>query len=139
MTLISTDRTGTAPARTQLARNPVRPGYLVLGVTLLGAASWGAAVRDTGWWPVLVFALLPDIALLLAIGRPHRPGQLPAAAVPAYNLLHHPSVPVALAALAVAGLLSTLWLVAAAAWAAHIALDRGAGYGLRSRDGWQRG
>ena len=28
--------------------------------------------------------------------------------------------------------------VAALAWAAHIAIDRAAGYGLRDRDGYQR-
>ena len=59
-------------------------------------------------------------------------------AVPAYNLLHSPVVPALLLVAAVAGL-GAYWAVAAITWAAHIAIDRGVGYGLRTRDGWQRG
>lgn len=121
------------------ARNAVRPAYLVAGLLLLTAAVTGAVVLDTGLSSVLVFALLPDIALLAGIGAgPHQPGQLPRRAVPAYNLFHGPIVPALLLVAAVAGL-GTYWAVAAITWAAHIAIDRGVGYGLRTRDGWQRG
>lgn len=126
-------------ATTISARGAVRPGHLVAGFGLLAAAVVAAVVRDTGVSSVLVFALLPDVALLAAIGAgPPQPGQLPRRAVPAYNLLHDPVVPAVLLVAAVAGL-GTYWVVAAMTWAAHIAIDRGVGYRLRTRDGWQRG
>ena len=120
-----------------VARGPAHPLYLLAGVLLLATAVWAATTYDTGVSSVLVFALLPDIALLMGIGGRHEPGQLPRRAVPAYNLLHHPVMPLAVATVALAG--GGYWLVAATAWAAHIAVDRGVGYGLRTRDGWQRG
>ena len=133
-----TDQLTPAPS-TGHARGHIRPAYGGAGLTLLVAATWGAFAWETGLSSVLVFAVLPDAALLLAIGQPHRPGQLPPTAVPAYNLMHHPAVPAVLFALAALGLLGSYWFVAALAWAAHIAVDRGVGYGLRGRDGWQRG
>ena len=58
--------------------------------------------------------------------------------MPAYNALHRPAGPAALAlAVPLAGL-GAGWLVAALAWAAHIALDRSLGFGLRTRDGFPR-
>ena len=127
------------PPSTGVARGRVRPGYLVLGLALLGIATAGAIRYDTGVSSVLLFALLPDVALLAGIGGAHQPGQLPRRAVPFYNLMHHPLVPVALALLVATGLAGTYWLVAAVTWAGHIAVDRGVGYGPRTRDGWQRG
>jgi hypothetical protein len=121
------------------ARTAPRPGHLVAGLLLLAAAVVAATTWGTGVSSVLVFALLPDVALLAAAGAKHAPGQLPARAVPLYNLLHHPAVPAALLLAGAAGLLGSYWLVAGLAWAAHIAVDRGVGYGLRTRDGWQRG
>jgi hypothetical protein len=108
-------------------------------VLLLTAAVVAAAVQGTGVSSVLVFLVLPDVALLAAIGGRHEPGQLPRRAVPAYNLMHSPAVPAAMFVVALTGVLGTYWLVAATTWAAHIALDRGLGYGPRTRDGWQRG
>jgi Domain of unknown function (DUF4260) len=46
--------------------------------------------------------------------------------------------PIALAALAALGVLSVGFLIGALTWAFHIALDRALGYGLRTRDGYQR-
>ena len=125
--------------RPGLARTTARPGHLVAGLLLLAAAVAAAMTGDTGVSSVLVFVLLPDVALLAAAGARHAPGQLPARAVPLYNLLHHPAVPAVLLLAGVVGLLGSYWLVAGLAWAAHIAVDRGVGYGLRTRDGWQRG
>jgi hypothetical protein len=128
-----------ADASAPRARTAVRPGHLVSGVALLTAAVIAAVVWHTGLSSVLVFALLPDIALLAGIGGGQQePGQLPRRAVPVYNLLHNPVVPAVLLVVAAAGL-GSYWVVAAITWAAHIALDRGLGYGLRSKDGWQRG
>ena len=126
--------TGTAPT----VRGRVRPGHLVTGLVLLTAAVTAAVVLGTGVSSVLVFMVLPDVALLIGLGGSHLPGQLPRKAVPAYNLLHSPAVPALLLVAAVAWA-SAYWVVAATTWGAHIALDRGLGYGLRTADGWQRG
>lgn len=81
----------------------------------------------------------PDIAPLFGMGRGLAPGRLHPRAVPLYNALHHPAGPVALAVVVATGVLATPWLIAAGAWAAHIAIDRALGYGLRTREGFQRG
>ena len=49
----------------------------------------------------------------------------------------HPAGPVALGVFA-AAFLPAGYLVGAGAWALHIAVDRVAGYGLRTPDGFQR-
>jgi hypothetical protein len=113
--------------------------YATAGLALTTAAVTLAVIHGTGVGSVLLFAVLPDLAFVLAIGQAHAPGQLPRRAVPAYNLLHHPAVPALLLAAAASGLLGGYWLVAALSWAAHICFDRAAGYGFRSADGWQRG
>lgn len=117
---------------------PAMAVYVVAGLALTATAIALALRHDTGLSSVLLFAVLPDAALLLAVGEQFRRGQLPRRAVPAYNLLHHPAVPALLGVVAVTGLLDSYWLVASLAWAAHICFDRGAGYGLRNADGWQR-
>lgn len=121
------------------ARDDVRAGYLVAGAALTALAVAGAVAWGTGASSVLLFAVLPDLAFLLAIGQPAERGQLPSRAVPAYNLMHRPVLPLVLLGASVAGLLSQYWLVASLAWGAHLAFDRGCGYGLRTKDGWQRG
>jgi hypothetical protein len=131
--------TTTTAVHTDLARLTVRPAYLAAGVALLALAIGLAVTWETGVSSVLLFVLLPDTALLLAIGQPVQRGQLAPRAVPAYNLMHHPAVPTVLLALGAAGALGQYWWVAALAWGAHIAVDRGVGYGLRTKDGWQRG
>jgi hypothetical protein len=105
---------------------------------LAAAASFAAAlVLDAGAWQLWAFLVLPDVALLFGVGRGLERGQLHPRAVPAYNVLHMLYGP---AALAVASVwLGEAWLVGALAWAAHIALDRAVGYGLRDARGFQRG
>ena len=123
-----------------LPRRRHRPAFIGLhvaaGAVLLSAAVVVALQAHTGLVPVLLFAVLPDAAFLLAIGQPHRPGQLAARAVPAYNLLHHPLTP--LVVLTVSLVAGPYWSVVALTWLAHIAFDRAAGYGLRNAEGWQR-
>ena len=142
----------TAPSRpaervTGRARLPMslthRLAHGTVGLGVLAGALLGAATWDTGLLPVVLFVLLPDSAFLLALlpsrgAAPDR-GQLPRHVVPVYNLLHHPAGPLALLAVAGADLVDRFWLVAGLAWFAHIAVDRAAGYGLRTREGWQRG
>jgi hypothetical protein len=83
-----------------------------------------------------VFLVLPDIALVAGIGRGLAKGQLHPRAVRLYNALHVFAGP---ALLAVASIwLGPAWLAGALAWAAHVLLDRAAGYGLRDRTGFIR-
>ena len=122
------DMTATTPDTTlPRARGDARPGHFLVGLALLAAAVAGAATAGTGVWSVAFWAVIPDVALLLAVGSTTAPGQLPRRAVPAYNLLHAPALPLVLLA------------VAALTWLAHIAIDRGCGYGQRTPEGWQRG
>jgi hypothetical protein len=66
-------------------------------------------------------------------------GQLAPAAVPFYNAVHRLWGPLALL------VACTFWIDSAAlftgglAWLAHVAIDRATGFGLRTRDGFQRG
>ena len=91
----------------------------------------------TGLWQFFVFGAMPDIALFLGIGSGLAKGQLHPRAVPLYNALHHPAGPVALAAVAVA-FMPAGYVVGALAWGLHLVVDRVAGYGLRTPDGFQR-
>ena len=94
---------------------------------------------DLGWLPIVAFLVLPDLAMLVGIGQPHLPRQLPARAVPYYNALHHPVVPLAFLGVVVVAGLGPAWFVGGLAWLSHIAIDRAVGYGFRTPDGWQRG
>ena len=117
--------------------------HLTVGLAAFAGALLGASAWHTGFLPVVLFAVLPDSAFLLALlpsrGAAPARGQLPRHVVPAYNLLHHPVGPLSLLLAAGGGLVDRFWLVAGLAWAAHIALDRAVGYGLRTPEGWQRG
>jgi hypothetical protein len=90
----------------------------------------------TALWLFLSFGAMPDVALFLGIGRDLTKGQLHPRAVGLYNLLHRPMAPLVLAAAALA--VEPVLLAGAAGWATHIAVDRIAGYGLRTPDGFQR-
>lgn len=111
-------------------------GVAAAGLAAAAVAAWLSA--GTGGWQLAAFALGPDLALLAGAGRGLTKGQLHPRAVPLYNALHRLHGPVALTALAVAGLVPAGYLVGALAWAAHIAMDRAVGYGLRTPDGHQR-
>lgn len=115
-----------------------RPAYALLAVSLLAAVVAAVAKGQAEWWMAVAFGLGPDVALLLGAGRGLEKGQLHPRAVPLYNALHRFWGPVALAAVAAAGLVSSAFLVGALAWAFHIALDRSVGYELRAPDGFQR-
>jgi Domain of unknown function (DUF4260) len=93
---------------------------------------------DISWWQFFAFGAMPDVALLLGIAPGLARGQLHPRAVPLYNALHRPAGPLALAVVVVAASLPAGYLVGAIAWGVHIAVDRLAGYGLRTPDGFQR-
>ena len=112
-----------------------RVAYGLLGAAALAAAV--AAAAELGWWPLIAFGAGPDLALLAGAGRGLEKGRLHPRAVPLYNAVHTFWGPAALAALA-ATVLPAAYLVGALAWAAHVAIDRACGYGLRTPDGFQR-
>jgi hypothetical protein len=115
----------------------VRLGYAALAGLLLVAIALGALEQGAGYWQIAAFGLGPDLALFYGAAAHLERGQLHPRAVPLYNLLHRYWLPLVLAAAAFA-LLPAGYLVGALAWAFHISVDRAVGYGLRTRDGFQR-
>ncbi|MER6123479.1 DUF4260 family protein [Streptomyces sp. NPDC001795] len=116
---------------------------------LAGALFWTAfAVLEGvnhGWLAgtlALVFLVLPDLTFLVALDEaPHMAkGQLAPRAVPYYNAMHRALVPLALMALyPVAPITWAPAFAALCGWLAHISYDRAFGYGLRTKEGFQRG
>jgi hypothetical protein len=113
-----------------------RFAYAALSVVLLAGLAFEVAATDTSWWLVVIFLLGPDLALFLGIGSGLEKGQLHPRAVPLYNALHRYWGPAALALASI--VLPEGWLAAALAWALHVSVDRTVGYGLRTREGFQR-
>jgi hypothetical protein len=119
-------------------RLALHPAWLVPGLAAAVLAGAQATEHGLGLVPLLVFGIVPHLSVLVGIGQPHARGQLAPRAVPLFNAMHHPGPPLALLALAAAGVLPNFWLVGALAWLGHIAVDRGLGDGPRTADGWQR-
>jgi hypothetical protein len=128
----------TASLVAQPRRLTIRHGWIVPGLALAVYASALAADHGLGLAPVLLFGIVPHLTVLLGIGQPHGRGQLGTRAVPLFNAMHHPAVPLVLLGIAVAGILPTFWLVGALTWLGHILVDLGLGDGLRTADGWRR-
>ncbi|MFJ6660810.1 DUF4260 family protein [Streptomyces sp. NPDC091377] len=99
-----------------------------------------------GWPAVLMaalFAVAPDLTMLISVREVPKlaKGQLPPRAVPSYNLAHRAVIPFSLAVL-YSFTAPKEWaplFAALCAWLAHISYDRAFGYGLRTKDGFQRG
>ncbi len=125
-------------AATHLPHQYRRVAFAALAAALVALIVVVYAREDVGWWPLLAFGLGPDLPLLFGMGAGLERGQLHRRAVPFYNLTHRLAGPVALGVVALAAGLPAAWLVGALAWATHIAVDRTLGYGLRTRDGFQR-
>jgi hypothetical protein len=123
---------------TALRPAAARIGYATLAVLVLTVTVLEVVKLGTGYWQIAVFGLGPDVALFVGAGRGLAKRQLHPRAVRLYNLLHGFWEPVALAALASFGVISIGFSIGALAWLFHIALDRAVGYGLRTRDGFQR-
>lgn len=98
-----------------------------------------------GWLAVLfavVFFIAPDLTFLAGArdARKAERGRLPPRAVPYYNAAHRALVPLAL--MLVYAFTPIVWaplFAALCAWMAHISYDRAFGYGLRTKEGFQRG
>jgi hypothetical protein len=103
--------------------------FLVFEVVKYGGASLATA---------LFLLIAPDLTMLIG-AREGGNGKLAPKAVPFYNAMHRPWIPLAL--LIGYSLSELAWVplfTAALAWLLHISLDRTFGYGLRARDGSHR-
>jgi Domain of unknown function (DUF4260) len=124
-------------AQIQISRTTARRSAYAALTALLLAGAIAEILRDgTGVWQLFAFGAAPDLALLVGIGPGLEKGRLHPRAVPFYNAAHSFWGPAVLAVAAIA--LPAAWLVGALGWALHIALDRSVGYGMRTRDGFQR-
>jgi hypothetical protein len=112
--------------------------YATLAALLVAAIAFEVASHGAGYWQLAAFGVGPDLALLAGAGAGLQKGQLHPRAVPVYNLVHRYWGPLALAAAASFGLVPLGFFVGALAWGFHVSLDRAIGYGLRTRDGFQR-
>ena len=120
-----------------------RTGWAAWAVFLTAFAVLEGVNHGAGSWLALVGGVIaPDLSFFAAAGahEPVRQGQLPRKAVPFYNTAHRTWIPFALA---VAYSVSTLQVPALftflLAWMLHIAIDRVAGYNLRTKEGFVRG
>jgi hypothetical protein len=119
-------------------RSAARLAYITLAALLLVAILFEAIKHGTGYWQIAVFGFGPDLALFYGAGANLEKGQLHPRAVTLYNLVHRYWLPLALAVPASFGLVPLGYFIGALVWAFHISLDRSLGYGLRTRDGFQR-
>jgi Domain of unknown function (DUF4260) len=111
--------------------------YALIGVAATALAISAVATQHASWWQLVVFAIAPDITLLVGSGRGLERGQLAPRAVPVYNALHRFWAPAVLVVLAMA-LHEYGWAAGGLAWCAHIDFDRSLGFGLRTPEGFQR-
>jgi hypothetical protein len=116
---------------------PGRLGYGLLAALLGGALAVALVAPGGGGRPALGFALLPDAALLAGGAPGLARGRLHPRAVPLYNALHHPAGPLLLGIAALVWL-GVPWFAGALAWGLHVAVDRAAGYGPRTPEGFRR-
>ena len=128
--------TATVVARPR--RLALRHGWIVPGLALAIYANAVAADHGLGLVPVLIFGIVPHLTVLVGVGQPHARGQLARRAVPLFNAMHHPALPLGLLGLPAVGILPAFWLAGAFAWLGHIAVDLALGDGLRTADGWRR-
>ena len=115
-----------------------RLGYALIGLAAADLAIAVVVTQHASWWQLVVFAIAPDITLLFGSGRGLERGQLAPRAVPFYNAVHRFWAPAVLVVIALL-VHADAWTAAGLAWCAHIGFDRSLGFGLRTREGFQRG
>lgn len=113
--------------------------WIVPGLAVAVYANGVAGAHTLGLAPLLLFGIMPHLPVLLGLGQETDPGRIAVRAVPLFNAMHHPVVPLALMAVAATGVLSAFWLVGSMAWLSHIVVDWGMGDGLRAADGARLG
>jgi hypothetical protein len=111
--------------------------YAAVGLGATALAITEVVTQNASWWPLVVFAIAPDLSLLAGISRGLAHGQLHPRAVPIYNAVHRYWAPAVLVVVTLL-LRSPEWLAAGMAWIAHISFDRSLGFGLRTPEGFQK-
>ena len=111
--------------------------YAGFGFVATGLAIGVVVAQHASWWQLVVFAMAPDLALLVGMSRGLERGQIHPRAVPVYNAVHRYWAPAVLVVITYL-VHSPEWLAAGLAWTAHISFDRSLGFGLRSNEGFQR-
>jgi hypothetical protein len=117
-----------------------RLAWLVLGLLSVGFAVFEVAKH--GGAPLalaIAFVVAPDLAMLIGVNRKLAPGQLAPRAVPFYNTVHRVWGPLALLVACTFWIHGPALFTGGLAWLAHVAIDRAAGFGLRTPEGFQRG
>jgi hypothetical protein len=114
-----------------------RTGRVALALMLLAFAGFEAVKHGAYGW-VAIGLLGPSLALIGGGGAGLARGQLNPRAVRRYNALHSYWGPLAIMAIALPDAMPLALFIVGLAWAAHIALDRALGLGLRDSDGYQR-
>lgn len=119
-----------------------KTGWIAWTLFLAAFAVLEGVNHGAGSWIALTIGLIaPDLTFFAAVGakEPVRQGQFPRRAVPIYNAAHRTWIPLTL------GLIYTFgpWQAPALftfllAWMLHIGIDRIAGYGLRTAEGFIR-
>lgn len=111
--------------------------YAAAGFIATGVAIAVVVTQHATWWPLVVFAIAPDLSFLAGMSGGLQRGQLHPRAVPIYNAVHRYWAPVVLVVIAFF-VQSPAWIAAGLAWIAHISFDRSLGFGLRTAEGFQR-
>jgi hypothetical protein len=117
-----------------------RLAWLALGLAAATLTVLQVTRHGTGALALAVtLAIAPDLTMLLGAGRKLARGQLAPTAVPFYNAAHRVWGPLVLLATGAVWPGSTVLVAGGLAWLAHVGLDRGLGFGLRTPAGFQRG
>jgi hypothetical protein len=111
--------------------------YAGLGFLMAGLAIAVVLTRHASWWQLAVFSVAPDLAFLAGMSSGLARGQIHPRGVPIYNAVHRYWAPAVLVVITFL-VNSPEWLAAGLAWTAHISFDRSLGFGLRTREGFQR-
>jgi hypothetical protein len=117
-----------------------RLAWLALGLAAATLTVVQVGGHGTGALALAVaLAIAPDLTMLIGHGRTLARGQLAPTAVPFYNAAHRLWGPLGLLAAGAVWPGSAVLLAGGLAWLAHVGLDRGLGFGLRTPAGFQRG
>ena len=120
-----------------------KTGWIAWAAFLAAFAVLEGINHGAGSWSALITGVIaPDLSFFAAAGthEPVRQGQLPRKAVPFYNTAHRTWIPFALTVAYIAlPLQAPALFTFLLAWMLHIAIDRIAGYNLRTKEGFIRG
>lgn len=124
------------PAQTVIRRL----AWLALGLAAATLTVLQVTRHGTGALALSVtLAVAPDLTMLIGASRKLARGQLAPTAVPFYNTAHRVWGPLVLLGAGTVWTGSAALLAGGLAWLAHVGLDRGLGFGLRTPAGFQRG